>query len=227
VERIWFLKQVDWLGELGAEEWQELDRCAVRREFDAGETVFEPTPDPHSVYLLESGLVRIYRLWSSGAEATLGFVAPGEVFGELAGFGEYHRESFAEAQEPSLVWKIPAELFRSWVRTRPRLVVEVTRQMGDRLKRIESRVESLVFRDVRSRVALVLLELAEDFGESVNGCHVLDLGLSQGELATLIGTTRQSVNATIAELKQEGMIRQEGRRIELLEPERLRELAAR
>jgi CRP/FNR family cyclic AMP-dependent transcriptional regulator len=227
VDAIWFLKQVDWLGELGEPEWAELRRRAARRSFEPDETVFEPTPDPRSVYLLESGRVRIYRLSAEGTEATFGFIAPGEVFGELAAFGDYRRDSFAAAQIASFVWKIPAELFREWVRTRPRLVIELTRQIGERMKRVESRVESLVFRNVRSRLALVLLELADDFGDAVDGHLVLDLGLSQGELATLIGTTRQSVSTVIAEMKENGMLRQQGRRIELLDPQRLRELAAR
>jgi len=51
-------------------------------------------------------------------------------FGELAVFGDYRRESFASAQIASVIWKLPADLFREWVRTRPRLVIEVTRQIG-------------------------------------------------------------------------------------------------
>jgi CRP-like cAMP-binding protein len=225
VDAIWFLKQVDWLGELGEPEWDDLRRRAARRRFVPDETVFEPTPDPRSVYLLESGLVRIYRLSPEGAEATLGFIVPGEVFGELAAFGNYRRESFATAQSAAVVWRIPAELFREWVRTRPKLVIEVTRQIGERMKRVESRVESLVFRNVRSRLALVLLELADDFGHEEDGRRVLDLGLSQGELATLIGTTRQSVSTVIADLKEHGVLRQQGSRIELLDRARLQALA--
>lgn len=226
MDDIWFLKQVDWLGELGEPEWSDLARRAVRRSFEATETIFAPTADPQSLYLLESGRVRIYRLSPAGAEATLGFIAPGEVFGELAAFGDYQRESFASAQIASVIWKLPADLFREWVRTRPRLVIEVTRQIGERMKRVESRVESLVFRNVRSRVALLLLELSEDFGHKEDGHLVLELGLSQEELATLVGTTRQSVSTVIAQLKESGVLRQQGQRIELLDPARLRELSA-
>jgi CRP/FNR family cyclic AMP-dependent transcriptional regulator len=227
VDAIWFLKQVDWLGELGEPEWGELRRRASRRGFEPDETIFEPAPDPRSVYLLESGRVRIYRLSADGAEATLGFIAPGEAFGELAAFGDYRRDSFASAQIASVVWKIPVELFREWVRTRPKLVIALTRQIGERMKRVELRVESLVFRNVRSRLALVLLELADDFGHTVDGHLVLEIGLSQGELATLIGTTRQSVSTSIKEMKESGLVRQHRGRIELLDPQRLRELAAR
>jgi len=225
VDAIWFLKQIDWLRELGPPEWDAVRQRASRRFFQAEQTVFEPTPDPKSVYLLESGRVRIYRLSNEGAEATLGFILPGEVFGELVAFGDYRRESFAAAQVASSVWRIPADLFRSWVVTRPKLGIEVTRQMGERMKRVESRVESLIFRSVRSRLALVLFELAEDFGERNGDGLILDLGLSQAKLATLIGTTRQSVNAVFVDLKEDGVLRQDGRRLEILDVKGLRALA--
>lgn len=221
MNEVWFLKQVDWLGELVDTEWEVLRERARRFEFAPGETVFEPTPDPRSVYLLESGRVRIYRLSAEGTEATLGLIGPGEVFGELTAFGNYARESFAEAMSRTCVWKIPSDLVRGWVRDRPRLAVEVTRQIGERMKRVEARVESLVFRNVRSRLAKVLLELGEDFGTREDSRLVVELGMSQAQLATLIGATRQSVSSTLAEFRQAGLVEQRGASL-ALEAEGLR-----
>lgn len=225
MDDIWFLKRIDWLQELREDEWEALRGRARRLHFDADQMVFEPAHDPRSVYLLESGRVRIYRLSSGGDEATLGYVTQGEVFGELAGFGAYPRESFAVAQVDVQVWKIPVALFRELVANRPSLVLEVTRQMGERMKRVESRVESLILRNVRSRLAMVLLELAEDLGEQSSEGLVLEHPFSQGEIATLIGTTRQSVNTALSRFREEGVVRQEGARLVLPDPARLREIA--
>jgi CRP/FNR family transcriptional regulator, cyclic AMP receptor protein len=101
-------------------------------------------------------------------------------------------------------------------------VAEVTKQVGTRLKRIESRVENLIFRDVRSRVACILLELAETFGRADSRSVTIDLPLSQEELATLVGATRQSVNATLRELRQEGFVARDRQRFVLTRPEALR-----
>jgi len=219
------LESLEWLRDLGEDEWRALRSRATRHEFAAGTTVFAPTPDPHSVYLLEQGRVRILRVSPSGEELTLGYVAPGEVFGELPGFGEHPRESFAAASATSIVWKIPLDLFRKLLATRPTISIEITRQMGDRMKRVEARVESLVFGDVRSRLSRVLLELAEDFGRRKGNSTIIDLGLSQGELATLIGSTRQSVNGAMSELRDEGLLRLERGRAELVDLDRLRRIA--
>jgi len=150
--------------------------------------------------------------------------ASGEVFGEMAAFGDYPRESYAQAVRPSRVWKIPGDVFRSLLAVRPEFGFEITRQIGTRLKRIESRVENLVFRDARSRVAYMLLELASDFGRASDGHVVLDVDITQSELATLVGSTRQTINATLREFEREGWIGHEGRHLVLFQPESLRRI---
>jgi len=216
VEDFWHLHNFDWLSELSAAETDELLRQAVQREYRAGEMIFTPVPHPDSVYLLEGGLVRIYRLSPSGAETTLGYVRPGEIFGELAAFTTQPRESYATAIRTSLVWRLRREAIERVLSLHPGIVVAITRQVGSRMKRIESRVEHLVFRSVPSRVAGILLELAEDFGRREGAGLAIDFAISQEELATLVGSSRQAVNASLRELEREGAIRREGRRLVLL-----------
>ncbi len=199
--------------------------ASVYRDYGSGETIFAPESHPHSLYLLERGLARIYRLSEEGSETTFGYVAPGEVFGELAAFGDYPRESFATAVRESRVWKIPHDSFRQLLQSRPDIVIEITRQIGARLKRIESRVENLVFRDARARLAHILLELAEDFGDGESPGNVIGVDLTQAELATLVGTTRQTVNANLRELEKAGVIGRMGRRLVLLKSDELRTVA--
>jgi CRP/FNR family cyclic AMP-dependent transcriptional regulator len=222
VDDVWYLEQIDWLQELDAADWDSLRRRSTRHVYDEGETIFLPTRDPHSVYLLESGRVRIYRTSRSGDEVTFGWVAPGEVFGELPGIGEHERESYAEAQAACVAWKIPVDLFRRFVATRPALVLAVTRQMGQRMKRVESRVEDLVFRSVRSRLASVVVELAADFGSAEAGGHRIELRLSQEEMARLIGASRQSVNVAMARFRDEGIIERYDGHLVVTDLERLR-----
>lgn len=210
---VWHLHEFDCLRGLSSEETAKLRAASTCLDFGRGETVFAPATNPHSLYLLEKGLVRIYRLSEEGSETTFGYVVPGEVFGELAAFGDYPRESFAQAVQPTRVWKIPAELFQQLVSAKPGFGVAITRQIGARLKRIENRVENLVFRNVRQRVAQILLELMEDFGRPEEDGTRLDVDLTQSELATLVGSTRQSVNASLRELESEGLLGRSGKHI--------------
>jgi CRP-like cAMP-binding protein len=225
VSDLWHLRHIDWLAELGGTAPEAPARGTVERRFERGEMVFAPTPNPHSVYVLGSGLVRIYRLSESGAETSFGYVAPGEVFGELPIFDDCPRESFAQAVRPSVVWKVPRDAFRRLLAERPGLVIQVTKQIGGRLKRIESRVEHLVFRTVRARVARMLIELAEDFGRREAGRVVIDIPITQGEFATLVGATRQTVNQTLREFVDRGLIGREHQHIALFKQDELLQLA--
>ena len=221
----WHVRIPDWLDELSAEEITNLRTQSLQRDHDRGSTIFTPETNPHSLYFLERGMVRIYRLSTDGDETTFGYVAPGEVFGELSVFGDFPRESFAMTVEPSRVWKVPQNVFHQLLESRTSVLLAIIRQIGQRMKRIEKRVENLVFRDVRARLAGILLELKEDFARERDGVWVLDFALTQAELATLVGSTRQTVNASIGELESEGLILREGRRLVIVKPAELARVA--
>ena len=217
----WHVRNVDWLGSLTAAESELLRRDSLLRPYSPGEMIFAPTPDPSAVCLLEQGLVRIYRLSETGAEATFGYVSPGEGFGELPLLGLPARESFAEAVIRSSVRKIPRAVFARLLERRPARVLAVTKRIGERMRRIESRVEHLVFRDVKSRVARILLELAGKYGRPEGESILIEVPFTQGELATLVGGVRQSVNEALQQFEQAGWVRSLGRQILIVKRDEL------
>jgi CRP/FNR family cyclic AMP-dependent transcriptional regulator len=218
----WRQHGFDWMAGLPDGETERLLSRSTSREYARGEIVFEPGSTPQSVYLLEKGLVRIFRLSSQGAEVTLGYVRQGEVFGELELISDRERESFAQAISPSLVWRIPIPELRRLIDSIPRVALRIAEQMEKRFRRVESRVEGLALRDLRSRVCFMLLELAEDFGRPQDGEVLIDLPLSQLDLATLVGASRQSVNECLRDLREARRIATHQRRFALLDPVGLR-----
>lgn len=200
-------------------------RGSLPRYYARGEMLYSPSDRQDSVYVLERGLVRVFRLSEGGTETTLFYVAPGEIFGALPTSADAASEDFAESVQPSRVWKVPRACFEQALEDDSRLLLELTRQLGRRLQRTENRLEDLVFRDVGARVARVLLELGERFGQ-VEGERIrLDLPLTQAEVAALVGSTRQSVNASLRDLEHEGRIERRGRRLLLFDPASLRRAA--
>ena len=226
MEAVWHLHKYDCLSKLSEAERAEIRAAAAVRRYARGEVVFAPDPVPESVYLLEQGLVRIYRLSKEGAEATLGFVGDGEVFGELSALDHLARESYAEAARPSVVWRIPRLQFKRLVSKIEALSHCVSVRTGTRLKKIETRLEDLIFRSVRERIARVLLELSEDFGrpDPKGSGFLLDVPLTQTQIGSLVGASRQSVNRALGELEAEGLIGRSGRRLAIRRPEELRRL---
>lgn len=222
MDDVWSLGKLDWLRSLPEPEAEGLRRASRREEFAAGGLVFSPERHPEAVCILERGLVRIFRISPEGAEVAFGYVHPGEVFGELAVFSDRPRESFAQAVRRSVVWTVPREQFASLVKSRPEILYRVAQQIEGRFKQIESRVEDLALRDAPTRLARVLLQLGEEFGEPHGSGVAIELPLTQSELATLVGTSRQTVNAVLRGLAERGVLAREGRRLRILAPDRLR-----
>ncbi len=202
----WHLQNVDWLGELSPEIADGLREAAELTHYPQGALIFKPAIDPRYVFLLETGLVRIYRESEHAEQVTFGYVKPGEVFGECAVFQDRPRESFAAAHEPSDVLRLSRQRFRDAIQSKPSIMFAVAKQIEGRFKNIESRVEDLVFRDARSRLAHVILNLSEEFGLVEDDRTTVQIKLTHAELATLIGTSRPTVSIALGELEDEGVV---------------------
>jgi len=202
----WHLQNVDWLRELPPEVADELREAAELMHYPQGALIFKPAIDPEYVFLLESGLVRIYRESEKAEQVTFGYVQPGEVFGECAVFQYRPRESFAAAHEPSNVLRFSRERFTAAIQSTPSIMFAVAKQIEGRFKNIESRVEDLVFRDARSRLAHVILDLSQEFGLVEGDRTTVQIHLTHAELATLIGTSRPTVSIALGELEDEGVL---------------------
>lgn len=196
---LWHINSVDWLNELPSPSVDAL-------RTGASISNFEPAVEPQDVFILETGLVRMYRSCARGEEVTFGYIQPGEVIGELAAFSSKPRESFAIAVERSTAIKIQKQVFAEAIQSRSSIVFLVAAQIEDRFKQIESRVEDLVFRSARSRLAQVILQLAEDFGEKTGDRWVIAIRLTHIELVTLVGASRPTVSIALGELEDDELI---------------------
>jgi CRP-like cAMP-binding protein len=225
MDDFWHVARIDWLRGLPEERQESLRAGATSANYRPGEMIFQPERRPEFVYVLASGLVRVFRLSDSGDEVQFGHVLPGEIFGELELFVDRPRESFAQAVEHSTVWRITREDFLLVLKSSPSVMFEVSRQMGGRFKKIEGRVEDFVFRSAPSRVARILLQLADEFARPDDRGTSIGLPLTQSELAVMIGVTRQTVNASLSRLREDGAIDYEGQRFTVLDADRLREIA--
>jgi len=220
----WHLRGIDWLATLPPASAEAVRRGSETRVYGPGEAIFSPTHHPAHVHLLVEGLVRLLRVSASGQELTLGYVRPGELFGAVSVMTGGARESFAEAKTRARVLRIPKVIFLETVRANNSVLYEVTRRVGQRLIRCQSRVEDLVFRDVRSRLARMLIELASEYGHETDRGLAVGLPLTQEEMATLIGTTRQSVNTLLREMDIAGLLQRRGRELLITDLSRLRAL---
>jgi CRP/FNR family transcriptional regulator len=198
---------LDGVPEAAAEQLRSLGKDV---NFAQNELVFEPNVAPKDVFFVESGLIRTFRTTGDGEEFTLGYIGVGQVLGESALFSAHPRESYAIAAEPATLRVISRKEFWEVMEACPELGIAVSRQLEERFKDNERRLEGLVFMTVKQRLAHALRRLADDFGRPEDTNATLSRKFTQRELAALIGASRPSVNLALSELEDEGLLRRTG-----------------
>lgn len=220
-EQLWHLKKCPLFEKLTPDQASWLESQSQSRSFAKGSMIYMPADAGESVFLLTSGRIKLYHITPEGKQTLLALVEPGELFGELAVFEAGGREEFAETMLKSTLIKIPRSAIQELMEQHPQVAVGVTKLMGFRRRRIERRLKSLLFRSNRERLIHLLLELAEQYGtSSVDGIR-LGIKLSHQELASIIGSTRETVTVVLGELQHEGSISIVKRQIYLKAMDRL------
>jgi CRP/FNR family cyclic AMP-dependent transcriptional regulator len=219
--KLWYIKRCDLFERLTPEQAARLERSAAMRSFRKGDMVYFPGDSSRSVLVVARGRVTIKGITPDGKEYILAFVEEGELFGELALVDDGPRNEFAEAAEATQVLAISREELFWLIEQRPDVALQVTKLLGMRRKRIETRLRNLMFRSNRQRVAGVLVELLESHGRRNGQSWDIGIRLSHQELASLIGATRETVTIVLGQLQLEGFIRVQRRCITVLDRERL------
>ena len=169
-------------------------------------TLYSEGSPADSVLFLESGLVKICKRGEEGKEIILQIVAPGELFGEQALGTEQTRSAAAEVLQDGAIYLFPKDLFIRFCDSHPEMWRYVSQLLVMRKRELEKKIELLCMRDVEYRILHYMAELAAAFGSKLDG-HEYALPLSQGELASLIGATRETTSTTLNLLARRGLIR--------------------
>ncbi len=224
--KLWYLKHINLFSALTMPELQEIDRITRMQEVKKRQPIYLPGDPSTTVYLLKKGRVKIANSNSSGKEITFAILEPGEIFGELEVLEDSLRETQAEALEDVLICAIRREDFDRYLRGHPDMSVKLTKLIGLRLRKIQSRIEDLVFHDVPARLAHMLLELSQTEGVPDGALIRIRAKLTHQELANLIGCTRETVSHTLSLFREQGLVRIEGRSITILNSVRLSQLVS-
>lgn len=204
-----------------------LSAIAVRRSFAKGETLFAEGEEATGFYLLVSGHIKMCRVSADGREKVLHFVRPGETFAEAAFFGDGTYPADACSLEAGEVLFLPKHGFLDLIATKPQFGLNLVVSLSLALRRFVRQIEELTFADVASRLASFLLKRAAEKSTSYSGITYLELGIKKGELAAQLGTASETISRTFRKLKEEGIIELEGRKVTILQMERLQQLANR
>ncbi|HLV24949.1 MAG TPA: Crp/Fnr family transcriptional regulator [Gemmatimonadales bacterium] len=201
------------------------DRTVVRN-VPAGHVLFTTGDECRGLYVISAGRVRIFRTSNEGREQVLHVEGPGRPVAELPLFDGGVYPASALTLEPSRLAFLPLSVFEHVYRSNPDVAHAIIRALGRRLRHMVQVTETLAFRDVAARLAMLLAGYADEAGIGDDGSAVLALNRTQEELALEIGTARESVSRAWRQLMQRGLVQRVGRqRVRIPDVDKLRSLA--
>ncbi len=216
------LAQVPLFARLAPVELESLTGLLRRRRYRAGEAVFREGDAGTALYIVEEGEVKIVLGSSGGKEVVIGLLGRGDFFGELALLDGEPRSADAVATVTSRLATLQREDFLRFIQDTPRAAANLLAALSRRLRRTDQLVHDAAFSDVRTRLIKVVLELGQTRGQPGPRGVVVASRLTQGDLANMVGATRESVNRWLRYYADKGLLRHERGRLALLDPQRLR-----
>jgi CRP/FNR family transcriptional regulator len=191
-----------------------------RKRYDPSQIIFSEGEPAAGFYILLSGRLKIYKLSLEGKEQILHIIEPGEPFAEVALFSETRFPAYAEAIEKSEVMFLSRNAFRQLIGNDPTIAMNMLAILSQRLKYFTRLIEDLSLKEVPQRLAAYLVFLAHR-----ERSDQVTLGISKGQLASLLGTIPETLSRIIARMAGRGLIAVSGRKISILDTENLELLA--
>lgn len=203
MQALWHLENIDVTHLLCPNKLGDKDRMAqhLHRTYTKGESFFVPDDLSDRVFFITEGRVKISTMNEEGKEITKAILGKGEVFGELALVGEERRRDWATALENTAVCVVNLNELHELMRERSDLNLFFMRIFGNRQLEMERRLESLVFRDSRSRIVEFLVQLTQSKGQPVGFEWVIRKPITHQEIANMTATSRQTVTTTLNDLR--------------------------
>ena len=213
----------------GLEDFEQAGVKVLERRFKAKETIFSPGDPDEQLYFLLKGTVRLYKLYGDYKEATTALLKDGGVFGKLSLVEGRWQDVFAEAVTDVRVAGVRKASLTEVIRRRPEFAIKLFSSFSERLRQSDEVIESLLEREVSRRLATLLLNLAERFGEEAEednsrgqeevlgggSSTVVDVRLTHQELASMVASTREAVSKVMSSFQREGFIEMKNRKIVL------------
>lgn len=217
------LRGVPLFSELDEGTLTALGARIVPRTVGEGFTLFRSGEPSTGLYMVLEGRVRIFRSSGDGREQTLAVEGPGRPVAELPLVDGGRYPATAVTMTPARLGFLPRAEFEHAFRSDPDVAAAIVRALGQRLRHLVQLVETVAFRDVAARLAMLLADYAERQGEPDGDAVAMVLERTQDELATEIGTARESVSRALKQLQRRGLIlSRAGQRLRVVSPDRLR-----
>jgi CRP/FNR family cyclic AMP-dependent transcriptional regulator len=219
LERI--LKEINLFKSIGEDYRKRLSSVLRRRSLKKGEVLFRKGDEGNVLYIVRKGSIKIVLPSEMGDEAVLAVFSSGDFFGEMALMDGMPRSADAVALEPSELLALNRSDFITFLEKNGEAMQAILSHLSMRLRKTDDSLEDAYFLNISARFAKKLVELAKTYGEQDGDIIEISLRLSQKDLASMIGATRESVNKELRVLREKGLVSTEEGPLRILDLVRL------
>ncbi len=211
---------------LSEPQLREVAGLAQQRDFANGQLVIRKNAAPTEFFALLEGEARVMAPAADGQELYLRTLRAGDVFGEIGLFDQRPRTASVETTCACRMAAFDVRDLRDYLRHNPEVALQLLRIFAERLRDTTQLLEDQVFLNSGTRLAKVLISLANEYGEEAEDAGSILIGrrFTQGTLAQMVGTTREGVNRQITAWEHAGILKRESNLLRILDRSTLESL---
>ncbi len=191
----------------------------IEKNFGRGETIFFEGDEAKGFYIVTGGQVKVFKMNPLGKEHILHIFGAGEPIGEVPVFHNQPFPASAEALVKSSLLYFQRRDFVNLIKEHPSVSLNMLALLSMRLRQFAGQIENLSLKEVPARLANYLIYVSEEQDRT----DTVQLSVSKGQLASLLGTIPETLSRIFAKMSDEGLIRVEGRTITILNRQGLAE----
>ena len=222
-QNLWYLENLDMKNIMCPKKMNGAQDDLSHKEIKKGTYIYLVDDESDKIFFIVAGRVKIGKYGEGGKEITKCILGPGEVFGELAAVSETKRRDFAQTMESTVLCGMRKDEMKGMLKERNSFSLFIMNLLGSRVLEVEKRLESMVFKDSRSRIIEFIYELGVQKGKRVGYEQVVRKFLTHQEIANLTATSRQTVTTTLNELRTKNLLTFNRKRLLIRDLDKLKE----
>ncbi|MBF0100937.1 MAG: Crp/Fnr family transcriptional regulator, partial [Desulfobacterales bacterium] len=206
---------------LPQEQLDALFKISRKKQFNKADLIFTDGEEGNGFFLILEGKVKVYKIAPDGKEHILHLFDSGELFGEVPVFSGKSFPANAEAIQKTKTLFFPKNAFVALISQHPNITMNMLAVLSKRLREFTIQIENLTLKEISGRIASYLIFLSREHEHS----DIVTLGMSKGHLASLLGSTPETVSRILSKMSTLGLIQVKGRTFKLLDRDGLNELS--
>lgn len=203
----------------------DISHNKVMNNYKKGQTIFFQGNPPFGLYCINTGKIKVSKIGNDGKESIVRIAGPGDVLGHRSLFADENFTATATVIEDSTICFLDKKFILKALADEPSIALRLIQKLSKEMGSAEERTAAMSQKNVRERLAELLLVLKKSYGIKEGNRWRLDIKLTREEVASMVGTANETVIRFISEFKEEGLIEQEGKTIFIVDEPRLIEFA--